>query len=115
MKTIIAGSRSLKIDDLLKAIPLLPFIPTLIISGTAKGIDQEGEKWGKENGIPIQRYPARWDLYGMGAGFRRNELMASKGEALLAVWDGESSGTSHMISIAKEKGLQVFIYNTKEH
>ena len=37
--------------------------------------------------------------------------MAEHADALIAFWDGRSSGTKHMIDIAKRKGLQVTIYN----
>lgn len=32
-------------------------------------------------------------------------------DALIAFWDGKSKGTSHMISVAKKKGLQVTVIN----
>ena len=36
--------------------------------------------------------------------------MADKGEALIAVWDGQSRGTADMIARAKKKGIPVFIF-----
>lgn len=35
--------------------------------------------------------------------------MAKVGDALIAIWDGKSRGTMHMIEIAKRAGLPVFI------
>jgi hypothetical protein len=35
--------------------------------------------------------------------------MADYADALIAIWDGKSKGTKHMIDIAKKKGLKVFI------
>ncbi len=35
--------------------------------------------------------------------------MALKADALIAIWDGKSSGTEHMINIAKDYGLKVFV------
>ena len=39
--------------------------------------------------------------------------MAEYADALIAVWDGESRGTMHMIDIARERGLTVaaFIFD----
>jgi hypothetical protein len=35
--------------------------------------------------------------------------MADNATALIAVWDGKSNGTRHMIEIAKEKGLKTYV------
>lgn len=35
--------------------------------------------------------------------------MADRAEALIALWDGESRGTKHMIDLARRKGLRVFV------
>jgi len=83
--------------------------PTVVISGTAWGVDKAGECWAKAHDIPIERYPADWNTFGRSAGYRRNEKMAEVAEALVAVWDGVSRGTQHMIDIAKKKGLKVLV------
>jgi hypothetical protein len=70
-----------------------------------------GEEYAKVAGLPLEVYPARWELYGMNAGRLRNELMLGKAEAVLAVWDGESRGTRHMIRIAEREQIPVFIYS----
>lgn len=36
--------------------------------------------------------------------------MADNAEALIAIWDGKSKGTRHMIEVAKEKGLKVYVH-----
>lgn len=115
MRTIIAGSRSCdNWQDVCDVIELSGFIPTLVLSGKAKGADSMGEYWAKRNSIPIQEYPADWGSYGRGAGFKRNIQMAKNADALIAVWDGVSRGTKHMIDTAKALGLKVFIYNIGE-
>ena len=83
-----------------------------MLSGTARGVDQAGEKWAVSRDIPVERYPADWTYYGKQAGYRRNEQMAEKAEALIAVWDGSSRGTKHMIDTANKKGLKVFVWRT---
>ena len=113
MITIIAGSREgVCYQELLDAImhikPL--WTPTTVISGGASGADTFGEWWAKENDVPLIRKPADWDRYGKSAGYKRNEEMAEEAEALLALWDGESRGTGHMIDIAKRKGLLYYVY-----
>lgn len=113
MKTIIAGSRSITDPDAVReAIARSGIRVTAVVSGTAGGVDTLGEKWAEKNGIPVFRYPADWST-GKGAGFVRNQRMAENAEALIAVWDGGSKGTLHMIGTAHRLGLKVFIHNLK--
>jgi len=119
MKVIIAGSRT--ITDL-KIIPIvvLHFKNTFhidlqdgqheIVSGGAKGVDESGEKWAKIVGNKITTFPANWQKYGKKAGYIRNYQMADYADALIAIWDGKSKGTKHMIDIAIEKELMVFVH-----
>jgi hypothetical protein len=88
---------------------------THVISGTAEGADTLGEEWARKNSIPVTRRPAKWRVNGVldkGAGFKRNEEMAREGEALIALWDGQSRGTRDMIDRADTKGLRVHIEMT---
>jgi len=39
--------------------------------------------------------------------------MADMSNALIAIWDGKSKGTKHMIDIANKKGLKVFVYKAE--
>ena len=111
LRTIIAGSRTLGLYHLNSASLQFdfPLIGT-VISGHARGVDLAGEQWALERGIPVECYPAEWDKYGKSAGYRRNEVMADRAEALVAIWDGESRGTGHMIEVAERKGLLVKVY-----
>lgn len=110
MRVIIAGSREIDNYTLLEeAIQAASYNITLIVSGGARGVDQLGELWAKQNGVPIKRYPAEWNLYGKSAGPRRNTLMAQNADALIALWNGKSRGTAHMIQEAQRRGLKVFV------
>lgn len=111
MKVIIAGSRQgFTYRDVEKAMTMSGFPVTAIVSGTARGVDRLGEDWAERNNIPVTRFPALWDAYGKGAGYIRNAKMADNADALVALWDGKSKGTQHMIKLAKKKGLQVVTY-----
>ena len=110
MRTIIAGSRGVTSPDAVEAAVFGASFPvSVVLSGTARGVDRLGEDWARANGVPVERYPAGWNTYGKSAGYRRNEEMASRAEALIAIWDGESPGTKHMIDIARRKGLRVYV------
>jgi len=78
-----------------------------IVCGMARGADRLGEKYAKERGYKVLYFPADWDTYGRSAGYRRNVEMAEAADALVAFWDGKSSGTKHMIDIARAKGLDI--------
>lgn len=112
MKVIIAGSRSFDDYNLLKleCDKILSIERDYeIVSGTARGADQMGEKYAIEKRYKISRFPADWDQYGLAAGYRRNEKMAMYAHALIAFWDYKSKGTKHMIDLANKHGLKVRI------
>jgi hypothetical protein len=112
MKVIVAGSRSITDYDLVaRAIRTSGLDITEIVSGTARGVDSLGERFAAENGIPVAHFPADWTGGGRGAGFVRNYKMAEYADALIAIWDGESRGTAHMIEAARKKGLSTIIVN----
>ena len=79
----------------------------IMVSGTARGADQMGERYARERGFQLRRFPADWEQYGKSAGHIRNAKMADNADALIAFWDGESKGTKNMIDNARRKGLAV--------
>lgn len=86
----------------------------VIISGTARGADRLGERYARERGYKIERYPADWDNDGHAAGPVRNTRMADNADALIAFWDGRSRGTKNMIETARAKGLAIRVINTNK-
>jgi len=112
MKIIIAGGREFNDLNLMtKKMDLFlsksTHMDIEIVSGKANGADSLGEEYAKLRKYKIAEFPADWDKFGKGAGFKRNTEMAEYADALIAFWDGNSRGTMHMINIAKKKGLQV--------
>lgn len=118
MRTIIAGSRSVVdyrtvLKAIRAAVDLGGIIPTHIISGGAKGPDQLGERFAREFEFPIEVHKADWDKYGKRAGYLRNEEMAKVSDALIAVWDGSSNGTKHMIALAEKYKVRTYVYKVE--
>lgn len=112
MRVIIAGSRGFTELDypLVEEVCLTSgYWFTTILSGGAAGVDKLGEKFAQNIKAPVEVFLADWARYGRSAGPRRNEEMAKKAEALVAVWDGRSRGTAHMISTARARGLLVYV------
>lgn len=115
MRTIIAGSRSITNPAVIvEAIAASGFQITEVVSGTAIGVDRLGEQWASRHDIPVIRFPPDWNKYGRAAGFIRNNEMAHYAQALIAVWDGSSHGTHHMINAARERNLRVFVYQPRK-
>jgi len=113
MKLIIAGSRSLSGRSGLveKAIEKSGFTDIVeVVSGTAVGVDRLGEIWGLANKKNVIQFPANWGEFGKSAGFRRNISMAEYADALLAIWDGASRGTAHMIQQMRLRNKPVSIF-----
>ena len=114
MKVIIAGGRDFKDYEKLKQVcdrMLSKQTKIEIVSGTARGADQLGEKYATEKGYILARFPADWDNYGKSAGYKRNAQMARYADALIVFWDGKSKGTGHMIELAKVYKLKIHIVN----
>ena len=70
IKVIIAGTRDFDNYELLKqkmdkilAGKVRNNEEIIIISGTARGADKLGERYAREKGYKIERYPANWDKH----------------------------------------------------
>ncbi len=81
----------------------------IIVSGCANGADAIGERYAKENGLRVEKYPAEWGKYGKSAGPKRNEQMARVCDFVICFWDGKSKGTKSMIESAKKYGKPIRI------
>ena len=118
-KVIIAGSRNFenyalmseKLNDLFVHSSEFNGSVIKIISGMAKGADTLAIRYADEHKLTKLLFPANWKSYPRIAGFLRNEDMLSIATHLIVFWDGKSSGTKHMIDIAKEKGIPVWVFN----
>lgn len=129
MKVVISGSRSILDSGIVDmAVAESGFEVSEVISGGAKGVDSLGESWAEKNEIPVTVFAANWEIlthpdaiirtnswgqkYDSKAGLRRNELMAVYADALIAIWDGKSRGTKHMIKMARKRELPIYVYRT---
>lgn len=110
-KVIIAGGRNFndyqllceKVDNILSSIKE----DIEIVSGGATGADALGEKYAKDRGLYIKKFPADWNTHGKAAGPIRNLQMAKYGDACICFWDGESRGTKNMIETAEKYKLKL--------
>lgn len=118
MKIIIAGSRTIidkhKINvaisnGIKKLVPFNKINEIVVISGGAKGVDLEGEKWAESFNFPIKKIIPDWEKLGKKAGYIRNAEMVKEADALIAIWDERSKGTKHTIDLAKKKKIPIYI------
>ncbi len=121
MKIIVAGSRSIDdfgvvkfcIDNSIKELKQNYKVESIeIVSGGARGVDRLGERYARDNNLPIKQFIPDWDNQGKVAGFFRNQAMADYADCLIAIRStGKSNGTDDMVRRAKNSDLIVFCYS----
>ena len=111
MRVIIAGSRTITSYDTVATIIEFsaPFELDVILSGCAPGPDTFAIDYARYKSIMYEEYPADWENKGMHAGLIRNNEMAKKADALIAIWDGKSKSTYHMIKAALHNQLSIYV------
>lgn len=121
MKLIIAGSRNIQdYEVVLEAMKSSPFNINdvdVLFSGGSEGVDKIAENIFEDNyESDISLYPV-YEYIDVApkdevAPLIRNTQMAEDADALIAVWDGRSSGTKDMIDKARENNLDLYIHRT---
>lgn len=103
-KLAIIGSRNFNDYKLLcEEMAKLPK-PSVIVSGGARGADSLGKQYADEHGVQTLIFPAVWRPEGedgpvdKGAGMKRNTDIIKSADAVLAFWDGDSTGTIDSIN-----------------
>ena len=111
MKVIVAGSRTIQDNaSISKAIKSTGLKITEMGSGNARGVDTIAENYASVHHIPFTNFPAYYDLYGKPAGAIRNDKIVAWADALVAVWDGQSSGTRDLIRAMNKADKPVFLF-----
>jgi hypothetical protein len=112
MRVLVCGSRHFAEYQLLSS-TLDAIKPLLIIEGEARGADKMAAVYAEHHGIPVERYPANWDLHGKAAGPIRNTQMLREGkpDLVVAFLAPNSRGTRNMISQAEKAGVPVKVIN----
>jgi predicted Rossmann fold nucleotide-binding protein DprA/Smf involved in DNA uptake len=112
MKVIIAGSRNISnyklIEEAIERSGWKGKI-TSIVSGGAKGMDEIGILWAQKNKLTWSTFYPEYSRYGQGAPLVRNRKMAEFADALIAIWDGFSSGTANMVTNMVAEGKPVVV------
>ncbi len=110
MRLAVVGSRSIREYDLA---PLIPEGVTEIISGGAAGVDKLAERYAGEHALKLTVFLPQYGLYGRRAPLLRDESIARECDALLALWDGCSTGTMYTVNFARKLGKPVYFHRLK--
>lgn len=121
---LVLGSRSIHryhwcyncITHALNYVSIKPSDITLLVNGGAEGVDQAAREWAmfQDPPVNVKLYKPDWDNDGIQAGMIRNTEMIEKATHVIAIWDGESSGTQQGIELAKKKGTLIGVFNETE-
>jgi hypothetical protein len=109
MELVIFGSRGISDYTLVKDLvdkfvqEMNPAEDLEIVSGMARGVDTLAVRYAEERNIRLNRFPADWKKFGRKAGPLRNIEMSEYADYGLAIWDGVSRGTAHMISLMENR------------
>jgi len=107
MRVLICGGRDYSDRDAaFKALDMLPFTPSMVIEGGARGADALGKMWAIKKGIHVAEVRALWDSFGKAAGYKRNASMLPLADYVVAFPGGR--GTEDMIKQAKAAGVPVW-------
>jgi hypothetical protein len=105
MKLLICGGRTFTdYIALCDAMKRLPFRPSFIIEGGAKGADRLGRTWAISNGVHYATVPALWDTHGNKAGPMRNSMMLLLNPNYCLALPG-GTGTADMVKKCEANGI----------
>lgn len=110
IRCIVAGSRTFDdykylSDTLDRYFSKCDYNSIEIITGDAQGADSLGNKYAKDNSLPLIRFTPAWDRFGKCAGFIRNRAMAEYATHCVVFIVNNSKGSASMIQLAKEYQL----------
>ena len=106
MKVAVIGSRGLVVENIQE---YLPQGISEIVSGGAKGVGSLAREYAKEHGITYTEFLPQYARYGKGAPLLRNLEIVTYADMALALWDGKSKGTKHVIETCKKRKVPLKI------
>lgn len=113
MSLLIAGSRGItqaEFNEAIKYAGLDAITVWRVVTGGAVGADTFAEKYAAKRGIKTLTIKPDWDGQGKKAGFLRNEELVKAATHALFVWDGESNGTRHTISLVEAADMPYLLF-----
>ena len=116
MIVAIVGSRNLSVPDLS---PYLPEGTTEIVSGgargvdacaRARGVDASAREYAFRHGLKLTEFLPEYEKYGRNAPLKRNLQIIGYADLVVALWDGTSRGTKHVIDSCKRQNIPILVH-----
>jgi hypothetical protein len=67
------------------------------------------EDYASMRDYPLKKFLPEWTKHGRDVALRRNEVIGLQANACVCFWDGGNSGNSHMIQVANNDFLKLYI------
>lgn len=113
MKLAIVGTRNPKMTysewEPLLLEKINPADVTEVISGGAKGIDYFAKLFAARHHIPYMEFAPQYAIYGRKAPLKRNLQIVEEASTVIAFPSGESRGTFHTITVARQRNRNVIV------
>lgn len=122
LRIAVAGSRTITdynqfivaLTEAIKYGVVTPANTFEIVSGGAKGVDTLARRYATEFNYKLTELKPQYrGNYDRGAPLRRNLDIAASSDVLVAVWDGVSTGTKHMIAEMKKLNKPTYVHIVK--
>ena len=98
-------------EQVAQIIASLPDDAVLVVN-SAPGVDQEAANLAKARGLTVETLFPEDDYTDSHQYFvHRNAALVESADEIYAVWDGNSPGTRHAITLAKHRGVPVHVSN----
>ena len=78
-------------------------MPSLVVSGGAKGVDTLARNWARWNGVAVKEFRPDWSKHGRAAGVLRNSDIINEADRVIAIHVNNSRGTADSIKKAKQR------------
>lgn len=109
MKLLVSGSRAIQDDEFVASmLDSVDWDFDTIMHGDADGVDTSATRWAVKKGIDVETHEIPewvWSKVGTKAGPMRNDYMVEQANAVVVIWDGESSGTKDVLKKADAEGV----------
>jgi len=81
-----------------------------IVTGGADGVDSCAENIARDMGLDVHVIEPNWDDWSKGHPAKtRNTKIVERADAVLAVWDGNSTGTRDSIDKALDRAVPLYV------
>jgi hypothetical protein len=108
----VVGSRDYGRLDLVRDFVLRLPKGSTVISGGARGVDQQAANVAKSRGLKTVVFHPDWQKHGRAAGLMRNVEIVAHAKQVIAFWNGRSRGIFNTIVLAHRAGRLIVLLDS---